>query len=57
MDGGENVHDIINTLPKGKLIILDKLVPGINGDFAAVYENFEKDIFQALEEALPQLRK
>lgn len=57
MDGGENVHDVINTLPKEKLIILDKLVPGIKGDFAAVYENFEKDIFQALEEALPQLRK
>ncbi|MDB5011453.1 MAG: DNA-binding transcriptional regulator YhcF, GntR family, partial [Mucilaginibacter sp.] len=57
MDGGENVHDIINTLPKEKLIILDKLVPGIKGDFAAVYENFEKDIFLALEEALPQLKK
>ena len=36
MHGGENVHDIINTLPKEKLIILDKLVPGIKGDFAAV---------------------
>lgn len=57
MDGGENVHDIINTLPKEKLIILDKLVPGVKGDFAAVYENFEKDIFQALEQALPQLSK
>ncbi|MDN5284609.1 MAG: regulatory protein GntR [Mucilaginibacter sp.] len=57
MDGGENVHDIINTLPKEKLILLDKLVPGVNGDFAAVYENFEKDIFHALEEALPQLSK
>jgi hypothetical protein len=57
MDGGENVHDIINTLPKDKLIILDKLVPGVKGDFAAVYENFEKDIFHALEQALPQLSK
>ncbi|MDR6942983.1 GntR family transcriptional regulator [Mucilaginibacter pocheonensis] len=57
MDGGENVHDIINTLPKEKLIILDKLVPGVKGDFAAVYENFEKDISKALEEALPQLMK
>lgn len=58
MDGdGENVHEIINTLPKEKLILLDKLVPGVNGDFAAVYENFEKDIFHALEQALPQLSK
>lgn len=57
MDGGENVHEIINTLPKEKLILLDKLVPGITGDFGAVYENFERDIFHALEEALPQLSK
>jgi DNA-binding transcriptional regulator YhcF (GntR family) len=57
MDGGENVHEIINTLPKEKLILLDKLVPGVSGEFAAVYENFEHDIFHALEEALPQLSK
>jgi DNA-binding transcriptional regulator YhcF (GntR family) len=57
MDGGENVHEIINTLPKEKLILLDKLVPGVTGDFGAVYENFEKDIFHALEQALPQLSK
>ncbi|QKJ29771.1 GntR family transcriptional regulator [Mucilaginibacter mali] len=57
MDGGENVHEIINTLPKEKLILLDKLVPGVTGDFGAVYENFERDIFHVLEEALPQLSK
>ncbi|MES2278698.1 MAG: GntR family transcriptional regulator [Bacteroidota bacterium] len=57
MDGGENVHEIINTLPKEKLILLDKLVPGVTGDFGAVYENFEHDIFHALEVALPQLSK
>jgi DNA-binding transcriptional regulator YhcF (GntR family) len=57
MDGGEQVHEIINTLPKEKLILLDKLVPGVTGDFGAVYENFEHDIFHALEEALPQLSK
>lgn len=57
MDGGDNVHEIINTIPKEKLIMLDKLIPGVNGEFAAVYENFEKDIFHALEQALPQLSK
>ena len=55
--GGEEVHEIINTLPKDKLILLDKLVPGVTGEFAAVYENFETDIFHALEIALPQLSK
>jgi len=58
MDGdGENVHEILNTIPKEKLILLDKLVSGVSGDFAAVYENFEKDIFHALELAVPQLSK
>lgn len=56
-EGGENAHEIINTLPKDKLILLDKLISGINGEYAAVYENFEKDIFTALEQALPQLSK
>lgn len=57
LEGGENVHDILNKLPKEKLILLDKLVPGIEGAYGAVYENFEKDIYGALEKALPQLQK
>ena len=57
LDGGENAHDVINLLPKNKLILLDKLVSGIEGQYGAVYENFEKDIYGALEQALPSLRK
>ncbi len=57
LDGGENAHDVINLIPKEKLILLDKLVPGIAGQYGAVYENFEKDIYSALEQALPQLSK
>jgi DNA-binding transcriptional regulator YhcF (GntR family) len=57
IEGGENAHEIINTLPKDKLILLDKLIPGVNGEYAAIYENFEHDIFHALEQALPQLSK
>jgi len=57
MDGGENAHEVINTIPRDKLILLDKLVPGVNGQFGAVYENFEKDIYGALEQALPRLSK
>ncbi len=57
MEGGENVHDIINNIPKHKLVLLDKLVPGVTGSFAAIYENFEKDIYNALEEALEPLKK
>src|SRR5690606_6790075 len=57
IEGGENAHEIINTIPKEKLLLLDKLLPGVNGSYAAVYENFEKDIYSALDQARPQLSK
>lgn len=57
IEGGENASDVINKMDKSKLILLDKLVPGVEGKYAAVYENFEKDIYQALEQALPRLEK
>jgi DNA-binding transcriptional regulator YhcF (GntR family) len=53
LEGGEKAYEIINQLPADKLLILDKLIPGINNNYAAVYENFENDIYEALE----QLRK
>jgi DNA-binding LacI/PurR family transcriptional regulator len=57
IEGGDTAHKIINTIPKEKLILLDKVIPGVTGNFGAVYENFEKDIYTALEQALPQLEK
>ena len=55
--GEENAHKIINTIPKEKLILLDKLITGVTGNFGAVYENFESDIYSALEQALSRLIK
>ncbi len=57
MYGSEHAQEVLNTIPKSKLILLDKLVKGVGGEYGAVYENFEKDIYNALEQALPQLRK
>lgn len=57
LEGGENAHEIINLLPKDRLILMDILVPAVDGDYGAVYENFEKDIYQALEQALEPLSK
>jgi DNA-binding transcriptional regulator YhcF (GntR family) len=54
-DGGENAREVINAIDKEKLILLDKMIPGIGGNYAAVFENFEQDIFNALKEALPKL--
>ena len=57
IEGEETAHKIINTIPKEKLILLDKIIPGVTGNFGAVYESFEEDIYRSLEEALPQLEK
>ncbi|PST82880.1 transcriptional regulator [Pedobacter yulinensis] len=57
IDGDENAVALINALPKNKLVILDKKLPGIDGQYAAVYENFEKDIYGALEQARERLSK
>jgi len=57
IEGGDTAHNIINTIPKEKLILLDKIIPGVNGNFGAVYEHFEKDIFTSLEQAIPHLKK
>ena len=57
LEGGERAPDIINSLPKEKLLVLDKMIPGILGEFAAVYQNFGQDIYSALEKAREQLGK
>jgi len=57
IEGGENAYEIINSLPKEKLILLDKILPRVDGEFAAVYENFSKDIYTALRQAGDSLNK
>lgn len=57
IEGRDKAAEIINTIPKDKLVLLDKLVPEVEGEYAAVYEDFEKDIYNALEEAKEHLSK
>ena len=57
LEGGEKAHEVINTIPKEKLVLLGKMIPGVTGKFAAIYENFEKDIYHALEQARELLSK
>lgn len=57
IEGRDKAAEIINHIPKEKLLLLDKLVPGVDGEYAAVYENFEKDIYGALEQAKERLSK
>ncbi|QNK63369.1 GntR family transcriptional regulator [Pedobacter sp. PAMC26386] len=50
-------YKLINTIAKEKLILMDKLTEGITGEFGAVYENFEEDIFSALEQLTDRLSR
>src|SRR5688500_16716506 len=47
--GGEDASEVINKIDKTTLILLDKLVPGVDGKYGAVYDNFEKDITGAFK--------
>lgn len=44
-------YDIINRVPKDRLLLLDKRVEGISGDYACVYQDFEQNIYDAMTEA------
>jgi hypothetical protein len=57
MEGDSIAVDFINSLPKDKLILVDKLLPGIQGSYGAVYEDFEHDIYKTLVEAKDALMK
>lgn len=50
-------YEVINDIPKEKLILMDKLESGVTGIFGAVYEDFEMDIYQALEKLVDKLSK
>ncbi|GAB2577030.1 GntR family transcriptional regulator [Spirosoma areae] len=56
-EGGDEATDLLNKLPKHKLIVMDKLVEGLTGKYSAVYQDFENDLYQSLTEALPLLCK
>lgn len=56
-DFKEKAYRLIDAMPKNKLILLDYLVDSVKGTFGAVYEDFEADIFYALEQLVASLKK
>jgi DNA-binding transcriptional regulator YhcF (GntR family) len=44
-------------IPNRKLILLDHLQPGYQGNYGAVYQDFENDIYDGLLQGLDDLRK
>ena len=53
----EEAYRVMRSIPANKLIILDKKVPVIDIKSAAVYQDFENDIVDALEQGLDLLKK
>lgn len=53
----DKVLEILDRIPAAQLILLDKNLPGYKKNFAAVYQDFEKDIYEALDQATSDLKK
>ena len=52
----EDVSGLVQKIPADKLLIIDKNIPNLTGDYSAIYQDFEADINKALEsvgEVLP----
>ena len=57
-EGGEDLINFIKAqIPKRKLIILDKRVEKLGASVGCIYQDFEKNIYEALAELNPQLKK
>lgn len=57
LEHGWEAPEVINQIPKQKLVLMDKRINGIMGDYSAVYQDFAKDIYTSLTQALPHLKK
>ena len=56
-EGGENVGELLKKIPIGKLLILDKKINGYFDFYPCVYQDFQKDIINALTEAIKLIKK
>ncbi len=56
IDDGKDAAEILNILPKEKLILLDKLIDGVEDEVSAVFENFKDDLYKVLIEANDRLQ-
>ena len=50
-------EDVLNLIPPQKLILIDKTINSMAGKCSSIYEDFNRDIYNALKSALPQLQK
>jgi DNA-binding transcriptional regulator YhcF (GntR family) len=53
----ESVKNALNKIPKDRLLLLNKDIDGLEGNYGCVFEDFELDIHQALYTGLDKIRK
>lgn len=53
----ETGYELIKKIPKDKLLIIDRAVKGHENEFPGVYQDFSRDILEALESGITHLRK
>jgi DNA-binding transcriptional regulator YhcF (GntR family) len=52
----EDVTNIAAKIPADKLVIIDKKVEGLKGEYISVYQDFEQDVYEALKSGLNLLQ-
>ncbi len=53
----ERVIKTLKKIPNRKLIVLDRKMEGLTGNFGAVYQDFEQDVYRGLQQGKALLRK
>ncbi|MGM5470150.1 GntR family transcriptional regulator [Flavobacteriaceae bacterium LMO-SS05] len=53
----DDIVKMLKKIPSEKLIILDNINPGIEGDIVEIYQDFENDIYFALKAGLAKISK
>jgi DNA-binding transcriptional regulator YhcF (GntR family) len=48
---------VLNSVPEKELVLLDKRIPGLNGNIMGIFQNFESDIYYALNSVVTRLKK
>lgn len=53
----KEVLKLLKKVPNRKLILLDMLVPSLQGNFGAVYQDFGQDVYEGLSQGLDLIKK
>jgi len=56
-DLSQETFDLINKIPCERLVLLDKNLEQVQGDYISVYQDFQNDIYEALSHGMDLLKK